>query len=222
MGRTAAFDLETLIAATSTVLARWEDLRGARHRRSLLEDVVRDAINSNFRALVLSREWYIFLALGATARGGTADENRQRLASAVHKAQQQFIDSLAGFYEAMGRALGLQLREGMTFRHAAAAGSALVGGLAVDCIMATANAARQDEGTADWSLLELSSGTMAHPIAGTPGWTLASIAYLGILDTVTEPIPRWGPTDEARTELLAIQDLLAAELRNEREASEDG
>lgn len=201
----ASFDEQTLLAAASVILDRWDEVASPEGRRSVFVELVRTGVNHNFAGLLASGQWYVFYTLCVTARPptpGLDDESRVKLLAAVHAAAQSYIDVMAGFYQLIGSVLGLRPRaQECTIRHIVAAGAAVVEGLAVNQIVATAYDSIPDR-PATWSLSELASGPLPGPV-GHPGeWSLAALAYLAILDSMLEPDPQWSYDDRLRTRLV--------------------
>lgn len=201
----AAFDTQTLILAAETVLGRWDDLAEPETRRALLVDVVTAGVQRNYQALLESDEWYIYIALEVTARGPEqgGDEHDIALAKLIGEAARGFIDGMSAFYEAIGPVLGLRLRiPGASYRHLAAAGGAVVEGLVLQRMVSNAN-----QGTPDfdspWSLRELVEGPLVCPESGAGHLDLVSLAFLAILDSLTEPTPDYIFSAETRSQFEA-------------------
>jgi hypothetical protein len=83
-----------------------------------------------------------------------------------------------------------------TVRHLAVAGAAIVEGLAMRHFLPRAiNRASQPPAveTTSWALGSLLEpglpGPSPHDEVAGNGWSLAAIAFLGIVDSLTEPIP---------------------------------
>jgi hypothetical protein len=137
------------------------------------------------------------VALNAAARSAGEDESRLQIAAALLDGQKKLIDRFAGLYAQMLEVLDLRFRsEAYTVRHMAVAGAAIVEGLALRqlLLMALDNAERppavEDTG---WELSSLITSDLPGP---TPegdisdgGWSLAALAYLGVVDALVEPIP---------------------------------
>lgn len=206
---TAAFDEETLRTAARVLLADWTLLKTAKGRRALTLEAVRRAVERNLIAIESRADWLVYTALVATARGTGDDETRQQLAAELERAERQFVDTMADFYGEMTKILGIRPRPGVTLRHIAAAGAAVVEGLAMrrNILHANKDNPRRVHGT--WSLAEVVETPLSGP--GVDGqeapWQLAATAFMGILDALTEPDPSWKYSDDAR----ALCEALAAE-----------
>lgn len=190
---TAAFDGETLRLASGVVLTHWDELDDEAGRRRVLAECVRIAVARNLEAIRESDQWAAYMALSATANGlsvRTGPKSAELLAALV-SAETQFLDSMENFYLAMAAALGLQTRGDLTFRHIAAAGASIAEGLAVRSLLARTGATTEMAEAAD-ALGELVHAEHAYPDGTQEGtWSLAAIAYMGMLDAMLEPIPGW-------------------------------
>ena len=106
---------------------------------------------------------------------------------------------MAEFYQLMGDGLGLRLRSpAYSYTHLAAATAALVEGLALRQILAEAqhgNPGSRTHQHQNLDLEQLISSPLPGPgIDGKPAvWSLAALAFTGILDTFVEPDPDYSP-----------------------------
>jgi AcrR family transcriptional regulator len=196
---TAAFDQETLDLAATVVADHQDMLATPEGRRAVLLEAVRQAALQNFRAIVDSQEWHIYVALVATARSTHDDEARERIEKALGASEEAFITKMAEFYEAMGQVLGRRLRKPeYSYHHVASAGAALVEGLALRQVLAqTLKSAPDNRKPHDrgFSLNELLNSPLPGPgIDGKPAdWSLPALAFMAIVDSFTEPDPNYQP-----------------------------
>ncbi len=106
---------------------------------------------------------------------------------------------MAEFYQLMGDGLGLRLRSpAYSYTHLAVATAALVEGLALGQILAEAqhgNPGSRTHQHQNLDLEQLSSSPLPGPgIDGKSAvWSLAALAFAGILDTFVEPDPDYSP-----------------------------
>jgi AcrR family transcriptional regulator len=195
----AAFDQDTIDLALKVVADHEQMLGTPGGRRAVVLEAARQAVLRNFRAIVTSREWQIYIALVATARSARDDEARARIGEALGGSQAAFITRMAEFYQLMADGLGLRLRSpAYSYTHVAAAAGALVEGLALRQILAEAQRGNPGSRTRQHRHLDLeqliSSPLPGPGIDGKPAvWSLAAIAFTGILDTFVEPDPNYSP-----------------------------
>lgn len=191
---TAAFDQETIDAAKRVVSDHADKLRSQEGRREVLLEAVRVGVARNFRAIMESNEWHIYVALNASMGSTGDDESRLRIAAALQHSEMTFIDRMSDFYSQMLAALGLRFRnEAYTVRHLAMAGASVVEGLALRRLLVKAvDEAKRPPVVPEhgWTL-----GDVLDPPLPGPGddtaedWSLAAIAFLGIVDIMSEPAP---------------------------------
>jgi AcrR family transcriptional regulator len=196
---TAAFDQETIDLAANIVMSNSEKLSTPEGRRQVMLHAVRDAVAQNFKAIIESQEWHIYVALNASVRTAGDDESRLRIAAALQNSEMTFVDRMADFYSGMLDVLGLRFRsDAYTVRHLAVAGAAVVEGLALRRLITVAvDTAKRPPYVPDhgWSLAELLTTNLPYPEASdAQPWSLAALAFLGIVDTLTEPAV---PDDDA-------------------------
>ncbi|MGV1003348.1 MAG: hypothetical protein ACOYEV_00995 [Candidatus Nanopelagicales bacterium] len=206
----ASFDAATLAEAAAVLLSRWPDAATPEGRRALFTETVRIGVQANWGGLVSSGEWYVYYTLCITARPPVpGDEQHARLVSSVHAASQSFVDTMAGFYQLIGDYLGIRPKApAFTLRHVVAAGAALIEGMAVNQILAVANAAIAggepdgDSAVPEWTFTQLLTDPLPSPHGSDGSWTLPAIAYLGVLDSMLEMDPDW-KYEERHRELFA-------------------
>jgi AcrR family transcriptional regulator len=166
-------------------------------RRRVLLEGVRTGVRQSFETIVDSNEWYIYLALTAGARSAGNDQNRLKIAGALLEGQKKLIEYFADLYGQMLGVLKYRPRnDAYTVRHLAVAGAAIVEGLAMRHFLPRAiDRADEPPPVEDrgWTLASLFENGLPGPspkgdITGD-GWSLAAIAYLGIVDALFEPIP---------------------------------
>jgi hypothetical protein len=163
-------------------------------------EATRQAVLQNFRAIFTSQEWHIYIALVVTAHSTRDLAARARIEDALADSEAQFLTTMADFYQLMGEALGFRLRNPeYSFQHLAAAGAALVEGLALRQILAETQRNSPTSRKRQQRDIDL-DGLISSPLPG-PGmdgepadWSLAAIAFLGIIDAFVEPDPDFSST----------------------------
>jgi hypothetical protein len=187
----------TIDTARNLVLKNITKLGDESERRRVLLEAIRQGVGQSFDAIADSNEWYIYLALTAAARSAGDDQGRLEIAAALLEGQQKLIDYFADLYSQMLDVLKYRMRDSAyTVRHLAVAGAAIVEGLAMRHFLPRAIDQASDPPAVEpmsWTLASLFESGLPGPsitgeIAGD-GWSLAALAYLGIVDQLTEPIP---------------------------------
>lgn len=162
-------------------------------RRAVACEAIRRAVAVSFQDMGADPAWPIYMALTSTI-GNTRDpQARTRIAEALEEFERQRVDSMVRFFEKLAGVLGVRLRPGLRMEHLAVATGALMQGLLLRTLIVrhTEETAPQPSAATDWSLDQ----TINTPIPG-PGlageatdWSLVAIAYLGILESMTEQDP---------------------------------
>lgn len=194
---TEADTKRTIETVRNLVLKSITKLGDQGERRRVLLEAVRQGVEQSFDTIADSNEWYIYLALTAAARSAGNDEGRLQIAAALLEGQQKLIDHYADLYGQMLDVLQYRMRhDAYTVRHLAVAGAAIVEGLAMRHFLPRAidQAAHPPavEPT-NWTLGSLFEKSLPGPSpsgeVSDSGWSLAALAYLGIVDALVEPIP---------------------------------
>ena len=195
----AAFDQDTIDLALKVAGDHEQMLGTPGGRCAVAMEAARQAVLRYFRAIVTSREWQIYIALVATARSARDDQARARIGAALDSSQAASITRMAEFYQLMADGLGLRLRSpAYSYTHVAAAAAALVEGLALRQILADAQDGSPGSRTYEHPHLDLeqliNSPLPGPGIDGRPAvWSLAALAFTGILATFVEPDPNYSP-----------------------------
>jgi hypothetical protein len=187
-------------------------------RRALVCEVVRLTAIRNYESLSGSAPWRLHMALVATLGSTRSDLARKRIAAALEDAQRRSRESMVAVLGFLAATLGLRLRDpAYTLDHVQLAGGLLVQSMAlrnvqVQAAVASPDAAAGSVGGADAAAdatapsgataapeAAVVNGLLNAPIPG-PGlhgeqadWTLASLAYLGVLDAFMELDPNFTP-----------------------------
>jgi len=199
-------DPETATVVTALLTDNRHLLATPDGRRSLLCEVVRVTVASNYQTLSDSLTWRLHMALVATLGSTRSGEARKKIAASLEDAQSRSRDSMVAVFGSLATAIGLRLRDpARTPEHMQLAGGLLVQSMAlrnvqVQAALAEAGEPRGDTaGVADVTDAAHVDSLLNAPIPG-PGldgkpaaWTLAAFAYLGIVDAFTELDPDFSP-----------------------------
>jgi hypothetical protein len=141
------------------------------------------------------------MALVTTLGSTRSGQARKRIAAALESAQLRSRESMVEVLRQLAAIVGLRPRDpAYSFHHMALAGGLLVQALALRNVQVQAATGAPDEpGMASASDTAVVDGLLNAPIPG-PGldgqpaaWTLASVAYLGVLDAFLELDPDFTP-----------------------------
>jgi AcrR family transcriptional regulator len=202
---TAAFDPETIRVAVRTAQENAELLGSApdaatlaRNRRKLLREVVRVAARQNFNAILSSSEWRTYVALTATVVSMSDTAAQARIQQNLRLSENTFIDRMTTFYSNMASFLAFKPRSPYTFRHLAAAGAAIVEGLALRHLLG----------------IEVVDAPLHLPDddGGGTEWALAAAGFLAVLDSMTEmdtESPPLSPEEVEWFRTASIDELIA-------------
>lgn len=171
----AAYDPETIRVAGSVIRQHPELLSTAEGRERVLRETIRQGARRNFTALLGSTGWRTYMAILATLPGIADEGARERIKTALQAAENDFLNRMAEFYSELLPVLHYRLRPGITTRHVAAAGAAVVEGLVQRYVVSP----------------ELVGGTVPGPAldGGTTDWDLAALGFLGVIQALAEPDP---------------------------------
>jgi AcrR family transcriptional regulator len=184
-------DVRQILGENAELLATLEG------RRALLCEITRVTVTRNYAGLTGSTRWRLHMALVATLGSTRSGEARKRIAAALEDSQRRSRETMVAVLFQLAGVVGLRPRNpAYSLDH-----MALVGGLLVQCIalrnvqVQAAIGAPEGPGLASASDTALVDGLLNDPIPG-PGlhgepdeWTLASFAYLGVLDAFMELDP---------------------------------
>lgn len=168
----AAFDPETVKMSRSVVSKNAHRLTTAEGQHAVLREAIRLAAKRNFDALVSSPSWHTYTAL-TVALPSLLEEDRTRIQNALTEAEKHFIHRMARLYDELLPVVGRKPSGDFTTKQIAAAGAAVVEGLARRILVnpEVINAPIRLPGL-DGDLVE---------------WHLAAVGFLGIVEAMTEP-----------------------------------
>ncbi|MDV6291464.1 TetR/AcrR family transcriptional regulator [Rhodococcus aetherivorans] len=173
-----AFDQQTLDIAAAVIQQYQDRLDTPDGRRSVLRETIRQGVERNFYAVSKSLSWRTFIALVATLPALPPDA-RERLLEALRTAEAHFIDRMVEFYSAMIVTLGLRVKPEFNLHLFATTVSSLVEGMI----------ARQLTNPGIVSNPVMLPGIDDEPVE----WHLSAAAFLGVVDLMVEPDPKWQP-----------------------------
>jgi AcrR family transcriptional regulator len=141
---------------------------------AVLREAVRIVLAYNTDEFIDSTEWHTFMALSASVES-LPPGRRERVTEALREADATFTTAMVDFYGTALSSLGRRMRPGLEWRHLVTAGAGMVEG----------TVARRRFGA------PVASETIVLPgIDGEPvEWTLVAVAYLAMLEGLTEVIP---------------------------------
>lgn len=201
----AGFDQETLDKAGEVVERNLDKLGTAEDRRAVLLEAIRVGAQQNVEALAASYEWHAYTALQVTARSTRDPEARARISTQLERSEAMFISTMSAFYTKVFELLGVRVRSPYRIEHVAAAGAAVLEGIALRKVLTNTSRDNPPDlhviGEGGLTLTELVDAPIPGRAldGGTTDWSLASVAYLGVFDALVEPDPDYprasiGPT----------------------------
>jgi hypothetical protein len=157
-----------------------------------MREMVRVTAARNYRALTESLTWRLHMALSVTLGSTRSGEARQKIAASLEEAQRVSRESLVAVFGAAAEALGLRLRDpAATLEHMQLAGGLLVQSMALRNVQVQAASGSGEAAHVDALLNTPLPGPGLH---GQPvEWSLAALAYLGIIEAFTELDPDFTP-----------------------------
>jgi AcrR family transcriptional regulator len=178
-------------------------------RRALLREVIRVTAERNYQALSESAPWRLHMALVATLGSTRAGQARQSIAAALEDAQARSREMMVAVFSHLADEIGLRIRDpARTIEHMQLAGGLLVQGLALRNVQVQAARGGCEDADADTAcpvvahVDALLNAPLPGPAldGGTAPWSLAALAYLGVVESFIEVDPDFvpSPTLEAR------------------------
>jgi len=202
------FDPETFTMVKQVCEANEALIATAEGRLALLREVVRLTADSGYEALTASVPWRLHMALVVTLGSTRSGAARKRIAAALEDAQRRSRESMVAVLDYLMGRLGLRLRDpAYTLDHVQLAGGLMIQSLALRNVQVK-TAAGDIADLADGSVPVGGPGAVAaahvnellnEPVPG-PGlndqpasWSLAGLAYLGVIERFVEPDPDFVP-----------------------------
>ena len=168
-------------------------LTTAEGRRAVMREVARRSVAVSFHDMAADPAWPVHLAL-TSAIGGVRDPDaRAKIASALESFEKARVDSMVRFIRELTEVIGLRLRKGYQPEQLMVATGAMLQGLLLRKLIVgnIDGHARRSAAASNWSLDEVINSPLSGPGLddATADWSLAAVAYLGILDAFFEVIP---------------------------------
>lgn len=172
-GRSYAFDTETLDVARAVIAENEHRLHDVAGRTAVMREAIRRGVARNYEAVLTAHTWKTHSALIATLPS-LPEEVGERVLAALQIADREFTEGMAIFYESLLSVFQLKLKDGLTCMDVAAVGASLVQGMTEKALVAPDIVAKTVE----------RPGLDGEPVE----WTLAGIAFFGVIEAMTEPI----------------------------------
>jgi hypothetical protein len=174
--------IETLLTTWQYLSMRTDDLRSIEGRRRVLIDVIRTAAEYNFDVVTASNKWRTYAALSTTIMSWPDGDERTRVLDALRASELAFVETMESFYRNVLPTIGYRLKP--VFNHDyqpfVVAAASVIEGLGI--VRSTVPA-----------LVE------AHfnlPVEnGTEAWSVAALAFVGVVDAFIEPDPTFVPEE---------------------------
>lgn len=166
--------IDTLTQTHADRMRHADGSRDLTGEHAVLREMVRVVAAHNAEEMMLSKEWVTFMALSASVES-LPEGRRERVIEALRDAEAGFTLEMAQFYENAFGPLGRRMRAGLGWQHLATAGASLVEGIV----------SRRRLGTPVAAETLMLPGLDDEPVA----WTMVSVAYLAMVENLTEPVP---------------------------------
>ncbi|MFT4231170.1 MAG: hypothetical protein QM606_00120 [Leucobacter sp.] len=180
-------DTETLLTTWQYLGMRVDDLRSEAGRRSILIDVIRTAAEYNFEAVTGSSKWRTYAALSTTITAWPEDESRTRVLDALRASELSFIETMESFYRNILPTVGYRLKPEFKndYQPFVVAAAAVIEGLGI--VRSTVP-----------SIVEAHFELPARDGVDTETWSVASLAFMGVVDAFIELDPAFVPDEAIR------------------------
>lgn len=175
-------DTQTLLTTWQYLSGRVDDLRTAEGRRRVLIDVIRTAAEYNFEVVTASNKWRTYAALSATIMSWPEGEARTRVLDALRESEFAFVETMESFYRNVLPTIGYRLKPEFhnDYQPFVVAAASVIEGLGI--VRATVPA-----------LVEAHFEIPAED--NTDRWSVASLAFVGVVDAFIEPNPEFVADD---------------------------
>ncbi len=175
-------DTETLLTTWQYLSSRVDEFYTSEGRRKVLVDVIRIAVKYNFDVVTASNKWRTYAALSTTILSWPEGEDRARMLDALRASELSFVDTMESFYRNLLPTVGYQLKAEFhnDYQPFVVAAASVIEGLGI--VRATVPA-----------LVEAHFDLESE--SGTEAWSVASLAFIGVLDAFFEPNPDFDAKD---------------------------
>lgn len=174
-------DSDTLLNTWQYLSMRTGDLSSLEGRRSVLVDIIRTAAEYNFDVVTGSNKWRTYAALSTTIMSWPDAESRTRVLDALRASELAFIETMESFYRNVLPTIGYRLKPQFNhdFQPFVVAAASVIEGLGI--VRSTVPAIVE----AHFDL----------PVDdATEAWSVASLAFMGVIDAFIEPDPEFDLT----------------------------
>jgi AcrR family transcriptional regulator len=197
LGDSDAFDQETIDVVREVIADNRHMLGTIDGRRALMHETVRLGAGQAFRA-TFSPRMRIYTALSAAVGSSQNLQARGKIAAAIEEVEVRSRKAITEMLRYSMETFGLKMRsETLTVEQMQTAGAALIQGLAMrhDVAEAASNHWNSTHGPDVHSPDQIIDTLILRPgLDGKPAeWTLAAVAYLGIVESFVEFDPNFRP-----------------------------
>lgn len=171
-------DSNTLLNTWQFLSMRVDDLNSLEGRRSVLIDIIRTAAEYNFDVVTGSNKWRTYAALSTTIMSWPEVDSRTRLLDALRASELAFIETMESFYRNVLPTIGYRLKPEFNndFQPFVVAAASVIEGLGI--VRSTVPAIVETH--------------FDLPVdGGTEPWSVASLAFMGVVDAFIEPDPEF-------------------------------
>lgn len=175
-------DPETLLSTWQHLSSRIDELRSIEGRRGVLIDIIRTSSDYNFEAITTSGKWRTYAALSATIMSWPESEARTRVLDALRESELSFVETMESFYRNVLPTIGYRLKPVFNndYQPFVVAAASVIEGLGI--VRAAIPA-----------VVETRFDIPAEN--GSESWSIASLAFIGVVDSFIEADPTFDPDD---------------------------
>ncbi len=173
-------DAETLEISERILFENIDRLGDAAERQRVMYEVIRVALEHNYRAVIASVAWQSYVGLSATLLSHLESSAREEIERALRAGSDSFIERMAEFHKWFSTILGYRIRPEWDgdYRPYAVVISAMVEGLGLRHL-------------GNPGVVDASYRGPATITSGDPEWALPAIALVAILERFLEPDPEF-------------------------------
>ncbi|WP_051137878.1 hypothetical protein [Leucobacter chironomi] len=190
-------DAQTLLTTWQYLSMRVDELRSSGGRRRVLIDIIRTAAQYNFEVVTASNKWRTYAALSTTVESWPDEAARVQITDALRASELAFVETMESFYRNVLPTVGYRLKPQFhgDYQPFVVAAASVIEGLGI--VRATVPA-----------LVEAHFDFPVDGDAEVEEWSVASLAFVGVVDAFIEPDPDFN-ADEAVSRLSGGVDLTA-------------
>jgi AcrR family transcriptional regulator len=182
-------DEETLAISERILFGNLDMLATADGRQRVMFEVIRIALEHNYRAVIASVSWQSYVGLSATLLSHMETSAREEIEQALRAGSDEFIDRMAAFHKWFSTILGYRMRPEWNddYRPYTVVISAVVEGLGLRHL-------------GNPGIVDATYKGPATIVSDDPDWALPAIALVAILERFLEHDPDFDA--EANLEML--------------------